>query len=98
MNRKCSSKDSSLWASRADLVPVFSFGENDLYKQFGNPPGSRVRSLQEKLKKITGITLPLINGRGIFQYYFGLLPFRKKLICVGMLIVGILQLKSWNYS
>lgn len=29
-----------------DLVPVFTFGENDLYLQVPNPPGSKLRNFQ----------------------------------------------------
>nr|XP_056705782.1 2-acylglycerol O-acyltransferase 1 [Euleptes europaea] len=61
----------------AELVPVFSFGENELFKQIANPKGSRLRALQESLRKLVGFTLPLFHGRGIFQYSFGLMPYRK---------------------
>ncbi|CAF2100445.1 unnamed protein product [Rotaria magnacalcarata] len=60
----------------ASLVPVFSFGENDLFKQIANPHGSKLRSLQMILQKWMGYALPLFYGRGIFQYKFGLLPNR----------------------
>ncbi|XP_022671515.1 2-acylglycerol O-acyltransferase 2-A-like isoform X2 [Varroa jacobsoni] len=30
----------------ADLVPVFSFGENNVYAQAANPPGSKLRDIQ----------------------------------------------------
>ncbi|XP_006861948.1 PREDICTED: 2-acylglycerol O-acyltransferase 1 [Chrysochloris asiatica] len=61
----------------AYLVPVFSFGENELFKQVSNPEGSWIRTLQETLKKIVGFTLPLFHARGVFQYNFGLVPYRK---------------------
>ncbi|CAF0857158.1 unnamed protein product [Adineta steineri] len=60
----------------ASLVPVFSFGENDLYDQVPNPRGSKLRSLQMSLQKMMGYSLPLFHGRGIFQYKIGLLPNR----------------------
>ncbi|CAF1556134.1 unnamed protein product [Rotaria sp. Silwood1] len=60
----------------ANLVPVFSFGENDLYGQISNPRGSKLRSIQIFLQKKMGYALPLFYGRGIFQYKFGLLPYR----------------------
>jgi hypothetical protein len=31
------------------LVPVFSFGENEIYDQVPNPQGSRVRKVQDWL-------------------------------------------------
>uniref|UniRef100_A0A8D0U1F5 Acyltransferase n=1 Tax=Sus scrofa TaxID=9823 RepID=A0A8D0U1F5_PIG len=61
----------------AYLVPVFSFGENELFKQISNPEGSWLRTVQEKLQKIMGFALPLFHARGIFQYNFGLMPYRK---------------------
>ncbi|XP_008055906.1 2-acylglycerol O-acyltransferase 1, partial [Carlito syrichta] len=64
-------------ANGAYLVPVFSFGENELFKQINNPEGSWLRTVQEKLQKILGFALPLFHGRGVFQYSFGLMPYRK---------------------
>ncbi|XP_072257966.1 2-acylglycerol O-acyltransferase 2 [Pyxicephalus adspersus] len=61
----------------ASLVPVFSFGENELFDQVDNPRGSFLRKFQEKLQKIMGVALPLFHARGIFQYSFGLIPYRK---------------------
>ncbi|ELT95074.1 hypothetical protein CAPTEDRAFT_226963 [Capitella teleta] len=61
----------------ASLVPVFSFGENDLFDQMSNPEGSRIRSLQAKMTKLLGFSMPLFHGRGVFNYSFGILPFRK---------------------
>ncbi|XP_051632230.1 LOW QUALITY PROTEIN: 2-acylglycerol O-acyltransferase 2-A-like [Manacus candei] len=59
------------------LVPVFSFGENELFRQVPNPPGSRLRRFQVRLQRILGVALPLFHARGVFQYSFGLLPFRR---------------------
>jgi len=61
----------------SSLVPVFSFGENDLWDQVDNSEGSLVRKVQDLMKKYITFTLPLIQGRGFFQYNFGLLPFRR---------------------
>uniref|UniRef100_A0A8C3FP87 Acyltransferase n=1 Tax=Chrysemys picta bellii TaxID=8478 RepID=A0A8C3FP87_CHRPI len=61
----------------AALVPVFSFGENELFHQVPNPRGSLVRAVQERLQKLMGLALPLFHARGVFQYSFGLLPFRS---------------------
>ncbi|XP_051009979.1 2-acylglycerol O-acyltransferase 1-like [Acomys russatus] len=66
----------------ASLVPVFSFGENDLYKQINNPKGSWLRTVQDTMLNLTGFTIPLICGRGIFQYSFGLMPYRKPIYTV----------------
>ncbi|XKL69075.1 hypothetical protein PGB90_006844 [Kerria lacca] len=63
----------------ASLVPVFSFGENYVY----NPINGRVLLwIQKKLRKILGYTLCLFNGRGFFQYSFGLLPHQRPIVTV----------------
>ncbi|XP_048389082.2 2-acylglycerol O-acyltransferase 2 [Stegostoma tigrinum] len=61
----------------ASLVPVFSFGENEVFDQVNNPKGSLLRKIQERLQKVMGISLPLFHARGVFQYCFGLMPYRK---------------------
>uniref|UniRef100_A0A8D0G9Y9 Acyltransferase n=1 Tax=Sphenodon punctatus TaxID=8508 RepID=A0A8D0G9Y9_SPHPU len=66
----------------AQLVPVFSFGENDLYTQIAASNGSWFRILQARLQKMLGFALPVFHGRGIFQYNFGLLPYRKPIYTV----------------
>uniref|UniRef100_A0A8C6TRK9 Acyltransferase n=1 Tax=Neogobius melanostomus TaxID=47308 RepID=A0A8C6TRK9_9GOBI len=40
-------------------------------------PGTWLRWTQEKLQSIMGISLPLFHARGVFQYSFGLMPYRK---------------------
>ncbi|KAM9827858.1 LOW QUALITY PROTEIN: 2-acylglycerol O-acyltransferase 1 [Neosynchiropus ocellatus] len=60
-----------------ELVPVFSFGENELFDQVENPAGSPLRRLQNRLQTIMGVALPLFHARGVFQYSFGLMPYRK---------------------
>lgn len=64
------------------IVPVFSFGETDVYSQISNPEGSILRSIQERLRHVIGLAPVLFIGRGIFQYSFGLLPFRKPIYTV----------------
>jgi len=61
----------------ASLLPIFGFGENELFKQVNNPEGSLLRTFQLKFQKIFGFSPLLYYGRGINQYTFGLLPFRK---------------------
>lgn len=60
----------------ASLVPVFSFGENEVFDQADNPVGSKIREIQDKLTHILGFSPPLFHGRGVFNYTIGLLPFR----------------------
>jgi len=55
------------------LVPVFSFGENDIYENVvDNPPNSKFRKFQEKMLEKVQFPLVLFVGRG------GLLPKKKK--------------------
>jgi len=66
----------------ADLVPVFSFGENDIFDQMANDPGSLLWKLQKRFQKSFGFTLPLFYGRGLLNYNFGLIPYRRPIITV----------------
>ncbi|CAJ0590258.1 unnamed protein product [Cylicocyclus nassatus] len=61
----------------AHLVPVYSFGENELFDQVPNPRGSSIRRFQSWVKRICGYSLPFFHGRGIFQLNYGYLPYRK---------------------
>ena len=76
--------DVIIFLSRTDLVPVYSFGENDLFLQVGNPEGSWLRAFQRKFKNIAGFSPPVFSGRGIFNYTFGMLPYRKPVRTIGM--------------
>lgn len=64
------------------IVPVFSFGEVDIFDQPQNPPGSLLRKFQETVKKITGVAPALFCGRGFFQYSFGIIPRRTPVTVV----------------
>jgi len=61
------------------VVPVYIFGETELYRNLGS---SRVRAVLRKLQKLIGIGTPLVIGRGIFNYAFGALPHRRQLTTV----------------
>lgn len=61
----------------ASLVPMFSFGELDLFDQPANPPGSKLRRWQDFVKAVTGIAPTKFIGRGFFQYSYGMIPRRK---------------------
>ncbi|KAL0090677.1 diacylglycerol acyltransferase [Phycomyces blakesleeanus] len=67
---------------KASLVPMFSFGENDLYDQFDNSEGSKIFEIQKKIQSIFGFTLPLFHARGIFNYDVGIIPFRHPIATV----------------
>ncbi|SAM84839.1 probable diacylglycerol acyltransferase type 2b [Ustilago bromivora] len=66
----------------ADLVPVFSFGENDVYEQLSNEQGTRIYALQKKFQALFGFTLPFFHGRGLFNYSIGLMPYRHPIVSV----------------
>lgn len=66
----------------ADLVPVFSFGENDIYQQMANERGTTIYALQKRFQKMFGFTLPLFHGRGLMNYNLGLLPYRRRIVSV----------------
>ncbi|KAJ8664057.1 hypothetical protein O0I10_000335 [Lichtheimia ornata] len=66
----------------ASLVPVFSFGENDLYEQVDNSKGSALWKVQKKMQSLLGFTLPLFHARGIFNYDVGIMPFRHPIVTV----------------
>ncbi|KAI8870061.1 diacylglycerol-acyltransferase [Ramicandelaber brevisporus] len=66
----------------ASLVPVFSFGENDVYDQLPNEKGTLIYTIQKKMQSILGFTLPMFHGRGIFNYQYGILPWRVPLTVV----------------
>jgi len=66
----------------ADLVPVFSFGENDIYEQLSNEKGTTLYKVQKKFQHLFGFTLPLFHGRGILNYTIGLMPYRRRIVIV----------------
>lgn len=67
----------------ADLVPMYNFGENDVFDQWGdNPRGSYLREVQMWIKNKFGLCPPLFKGRGIFNYSFGMLPHRRPITSV----------------
>ena len=68
---------------RVPLVPVFSFGDHYLWEQESNPSGSRLRKFQDASQKLMQFALPLFHARGMFQYNYGLMPYRRSVHTVG---------------
>ncbi|KAI1281860.1 2-acylglycerol O-acyltransferase 1 [Halotydeus destructor] len=66
----------------ADLVPVLSFGENEVFQQYQPEEGSSLSTFQRRFTKFFRFSPPLFHGRGVFQYSFGLLPYRKPITTV----------------
>jgi len=48
----------------ADLVPVLSFGENDIYDQLDTEKHPWIHQVQMTVKKLAGFTVPLFHARG----------------------------------
>lgn len=65
----------------ASLVPVFGFGEADLFETFLATPGSLTAKLQRLSHKYWGTSQPLFRGNGIFTDS-GLLPLPGTLTTV----------------
>ncbi|KAI5953173.1 DGA1 [Candida jiufengensis] len=67
-----------------NLVPLFAFGEADVYKLNFPKPGSFGANFQQWMKKNFKFTIPFFSARGVFIYDFGFLPFRNPInIVVG---------------
>ncbi|KAJ3336661.1 diacylglycerol O-acyltransferase 1 [Gonapodya sp. JEL0774] len=56
------------------LVPMYSFGEGDIWDIKESEKGDE---FSHWLKKYFGVTFPLITGRGVFTYNYGFLPYRR---------------------
>jgi len=74
------------------VVPILSFGENgttcvlnvkanriDLFQQAVKSPDSLLYKFQGAIKKLTGFTTPVVWARGVFNYDFGLMPWRHEI-------------------
>ncbi|KAF7490771.1 2-acylglycerol O-acyltransferase 2-A [Sarcoptes scabiei] len=75
----------------ASLVPVISFGENDIFEPTIRENSWLQKKIQEFFIKLFTFPLPIFFGRGIFQYTFGLLPFRRKITTVVGKPIDVLQ-------
>ena len=71
----------------ASLVPVFAFGENDIFDQVDNPDGSPLRKFQLWMKQLIGVTPPAFYGRSLsrgflrrmFHSNTGVMPKRESI-------------------
>jgi len=66
----------------AHIVPALSIGENTIFKQLRLSPGGFGYTVMHIFKKLTSFAVPIISGRGFFNYSFGLLPHRREIITV----------------
>ncbi|KAK9884500.1 hypothetical protein WA026_007341 [Henosepilachna vigintioctopunctata] len=60
------------------LVPVYCFGETDLYSQIEFEEGSYFNKFQKIVKKLTGFVTIIPSGQG----FCGILPFRRPVTVV----------------
>ncbi|KAF0038691.1 hypothetical protein F2P81_009175 [Scophthalmus maximus] len=68
----------------SDLVPVYSFGENDAYKQVIFEEGTWWRFLQKRLQKMLGFAPCLFHGCGLFfGNSWGIVPFCNPITTIG---------------
>ncbi|NXS74413.1 DGAT2 acyltransferase, partial [Pandion haliaetus] len=68
---------------RAYLVPSFSFGENDLFRQVVFEEGSWMRSIQQRFQKMMGFAPCVFYGRGLTSVRSrGFLPYARPITTV----------------
>lgn len=67
--------------SGASLVPVWGFGENNLYENLAVKSPS-VRKFQRRLQKAISFAPLIMEGRGVFSYSGGLIPHRRPITVV----------------
>ncbi|ROW11575.1 hypothetical protein VMCG_01275 [Cytospora schulzeri] len=82
----------------ADLVPVLAFGENDLYDQLDPHKHPWLHNTQRYFLKAWKFTVPLLHGRGIFNYDVGLMPYRRPLNIVVGKPVKVVQAENPDNS
>jgi 2-acylglycerol O-acyltransferase 2/2-acylglycerol O-acyltransferase 1 len=75
----------------ADLVPVLSFGENEIYEQVHSDDHPLIYKLQMFVKRTMGFTIPLFHARGVFNYDVGLMPYRHPLNIVVGRPISVMQ-------
>ena len=63
----------------ADIVPALCFGEMEIYDQVDGERWVWLGKFQRLLIKLVRFTLPIIKGRGILNYDYGLMPRRRPL-------------------
>ncbi|NXW04729.1 DGAT2 acyltransferase, partial [Fregetta grallaria] len=67
----------------AYLVPSFSFGENDLFRQVVFEEGSWIRSIQQRFQKMMGFAPCVFYGRGLTSVQsLGFLPYARPITTV----------------
>eukprot|EP00760_Papus_ankaliazontas_P029574 PhM_4_TR4298/c0_g1_i1/m.45099/K14457/MOGAT2, MGAT2; 2-acylglycerol O-acyltransferase 2 len=65
----------------ASLVPVYAFGENDVYHNLAAEK-PELRKMQRRIQKVVSFAPLLVQGRGVFTYSGGLIPHRRPISVV----------------
>lgn len=60
------------------LVPVYSFGETDIYGQVNNQEGTLMRAFQEKIKSLSSVSPIIPVGR-----WYSIIPKKRPITVVG---------------
>lgn len=88
---------SSSFVYSADLVPVYSFGENEAYKQVVFEEGSWGRWVQRKFQKYIGFAPCVFHGCGFFSAEsWGLVPYSNPITTVGKLMEISRHVLKWE--
>ena len=66
----------------AHLVPILSFGENDLFEPIAVEKHSFTWYTQQLTKAMLGFCVPPFMGRGLLGYQYGLLPKPRPIVTV----------------
>lgn len=66
----------------AQLVPVITFGDNELFKGKKRPESDPLRKFYKFTLKWLGVPFFLFLGRGLFQYTIGFMPFRGEITTI----------------
>ncbi|KAG5502898.1 hypothetical protein JKF63_04669 [Porcisia hertigi] len=64
------------------LVPVYGFGENNVYGVMDLTNEPWIQCLLRLCKQCVGFVVPLIRGRGFFHFNYGPLPHRSPIVVV----------------
>lgn len=82
LNRRKGFIKLALEAGNVCLVPTFAFGEVNCYNIVHPKDGSLWQKFQFWMKNNVGFTVPFFYARGLFNYDFGLLPYRTPVTVV----------------
>ena len=75
----------------ASIVPVFAFGEENLFEINGAKKGSLLRMFQEIFTRFTIFPFPLLSGSSMSRPFFGFFPLRKS---VDMVVGKPIEMKK----